>query len=176
MEMTHTSITLRDGEVALIDSEDYDKVSKLTWKFLEGYAASRDGNLTRMHRLVMNCNDPNLLVDHIDGNKLDNRKSNLRICTPSENRRNRVKKAPASSKYKGVRLLKSHGYYQVRITKDNKTITIGHYTNEVAAANAYNYSALEHHGEYSRLNDVPTMTEKEVESFKVQPRKRGKLQ
>lgn len=75
---------------ALIDAEDIHKVTSLSWHVSDnGYVINRSrGNTVRMHRLIMNT-PPGMDTDHINHNKLDNRKSNLRICTRSENLKNK---------------------------------------------------------------------------------------
>lgn len=75
------------GLYAIIDEEDYDRVSKYNWHYSNGYAVNNFD--LRMHRLIMNP-PHNMVVDHKNHNKLDNRRSNLRICTQFENSQNRV--------------------------------------------------------------------------------------
>lgn len=72
---------------AIVDKEDYDRVSKYRWYYNNGYAVSDFG--VRMHRFIMNP-PHDMVVDHINHNRLDNRRSNLRICTQFENSQNRV--------------------------------------------------------------------------------------
>lgn len=79
-----------EGKYAIVDDDDYEKVSKIVWNCdTEGYAISNFG--LRMHRFIM---DPpsGLVVDHINHDKLDNRKSNLRVCTTFDNNQNRPRK------------------------------------------------------------------------------------
>jgi hypothetical protein len=151
-------------EWALIDDEDFDLVNQYKW-FLhqKGYVDANaivNGKRTRikLHRLIMNF-PKGKQIDHINGNKLDNRKSNLRICGNSNNQMNVKKKAtysnkPTSSIYKGVSYKKKNNKWQAYITKDQKRIYIGYFVNEKDAALAYNKKAMELFGEYANLNKV----------------------
>lgn len=89
------------------------------------------------------------MVDHINGNKLDNRKSNLRICTDAENARNSSKK---SGNFKGVQWRSDKHKFRARIMDNGKEIFIGYFTNEIEAAKAYDTKAKELFGEFARLN------------------------
>lgn len=91
------------GKSAIIDDEDYDKVSRIKWFNVNGYA--RSGNGVAMHRLIMSP-PPNMEIDHKNHNRLDNRKSNLRICTRQENAKNII--------HKGYYYDKGHNYWVVR--------------------------------------------------------------
>ena len=93
-------------------------------------------------------------VDHINRNKLDNRKSNLRIATRSENCANRGSFQESSSKYKGVHWSKKTGRWEVAIRKDGKQIYIGGFDDEIAAASAYNNYARKLWGDFAVLNDI----------------------
>lgn len=78
------------GKFAEVDSEDYDRLIKHSWYYKEGYALAKiNGRETRMHRLIMAETDPNKVVDHKNRNRLDNRRSNLRVYTPRQNANNR---------------------------------------------------------------------------------------
>jgi hypothetical protein len=100
----------------------------------------------------------NMVIDHINGDKLDNRRSNLRICTQAENVRNQKKtRYPRLSHYKGVS--KDHGCWRARITKDRVWYCLGYFRTEEAAAQAYNQAAQELFGEYARLNIIPVEAE-----------------
>jgi hypothetical protein len=162
-------------KVVIVDSDDYDRLSIYEWSMLDGYAVRKinnnNGLIIRIHREIMGLEDGDILqVDHKNLNRLDNRKDNLRISNKSQNMSNRdkFKRDDITSKFKGVRVIKSKGYYQVRISKDHKTYTIGHFTNEIASANAYNHYAKIIHGEFAKLNDVPFMTVNEFEEYKVE--------
>ena len=105
-----------------------------------------------MHRQVMKY-EGELFVDHINGNGLDNRKDNLRLATPEENKHNSRKRGGrGQSKYKGVTLDKKKNQWRVRIGYKGKRIFLGCFDDEIEAAKAYDGSAKELYGEYARLN------------------------
>lgn len=102
-----------------------------------------------------------VVVDHIDGNKFNNQKSNLRICTHTENMRNRKvhkKRTENPSRYKGVFWDCKLTKWRAQIQIDGKRrVSIGCFTDEDAAANAYNYYALYYYNEFAMLNDCKYM-------------------
>lgn len=105
-----------------------------------------------MHVQIMNF--PNLSVDHINGNTLDNRKENLRIVTHSQNTKNRTKSKNKTSKFKGVNFCKRSKKWRVRIKVEYKSINLGYYTNEIEAAIAYNKAAKKYFGKYAKPNVI----------------------
>jgi len=161
-------IQLTQGKVALVDDEDYERLVAFgSWELsTQGYAVrtrrqrNQDGSLvsisTRMHREVMGlAHGDKLEVDHISGDRLDNRKSNLRVCSKTENLRNIKTHKDNTSGFKGVSFLKVKRKYQARLTFKYKTMYFGLFTCPIEAARAYNDAALIHHGEFARLNDIP---------------------
>lgn len=110
-------------------------------------------------RQITKCPD-NLVVDHKNGNSLDNRKENLRICNLSENNCNRRKHKNATSKYKGVSFHKDNTGYKLWRAAIGKTINgkeikrEKHFLTEIEAAKQYNEWALELHGEFAVLNEL----------------------
>ena len=92
-----------EGKSAIVDDEDYEKIYKIKWFYVKGYAMSRDG--ISMHRLIMSP-PSDMEIDHKNHDRLDNRKNNLKICTRKENARN----VP----HKGYHYDKHHGYWIVR--------------------------------------------------------------
>ena len=92
-------------------------------------------------------------IDHINDNGLDNRRSNLRICSQSQNLMNcRKPKTLFSSKYKGVSWVQKHKRWKVSIAFKGKRKYIGHFLSEIDAAKAYNKAAEKYFGEFARLN------------------------
>jgi hypothetical protein len=150
-------ISLSRGQVALVDDVDYDFVNQWKW-----YASpSKNGRwyavrmpthckMEKMHRLIMNCPD-GMTVDHINGDGLDNRRSNLRVCTEAENNRNRGKNINNTSGYKGVHVT-PYGKYAAAITAHGKQIRLGNFSTPEDAARAYDKAAKQHHGEFAWLN------------------------
>lgn len=148
-------IQLTQGKVAVVDDEDYEMLLSLggRWCISDGYAYSaRHG---RMHRLLLKA-PRGVMVDHINGNRLDNRRSNLRLCNNSENQANR-KTVVGESVFKGVCWQKvgpSKGFWKASITKDGDAIYLGSFSTDLEAAVAYNKAAAEMFGEFASLNDL----------------------
>jgi hypothetical protein len=138
----------------MIDTEDYEKLAKYNWMCHGRYARRVEkGQTIHMHRLLMNC--PNgFEVDHINRNRLDNRKSNLRIVTRQQNMCNKASYAESSSKYKGVSWHSKDRLWHAQIRVNHKINFIGAYEKEEVAAAAYNYNAQIYFGTYAVLNDV----------------------
>ena len=106
-----------------------------------------------MHNLVMKHKD-NTETDHINHNKLDNRRKNLRVCSCSENHMNMIIPKHNTSGYKGVCWDKSRSNYRAYIKLYQKQISLGRYSDKTSAALAYNKAALFYFGEYAKLNDI----------------------
>jgi hypothetical protein len=153
-------IPLYSGGYTLVDESDYDYLSPFTWsRATVGYAVRHEGGKTiYMHRSVMGLAEGDgMYVDHINRDMLDNRKSNLRVCTKSQNQCNQKPKkkldGTSQSKYKGVsiRPSKSSKPWRCRIAYKGKTIT-KYFTTEIEAAKEYNRLAREVHGEFAYVN------------------------
>lgn len=158
-------IVLTQNMVALIDDDDYDLVAKYTWHYhpdkqhKKGRAATWVclGNKKKrriyLHRLILNA-PSDKWVDHSDGNPLNNRRANLRLCNPAENARNaKAKKSlVARSPYKGVSWLAKNRRWAARITVNRKMIFLGTYLTDTEAALAYDQAAPLYHGAFARLN------------------------
>lgn len=161
---TVKEIPLRNkkGEVvahAIVDAEDYEAINAHRWYMNSGYAMRSvkvDGKwrLTQMHRAIMNA-PQHLQVDHINRDRLDNRKGNLRLCAPMGNAANTPSRIGSSSKYKGVNLFKRskkpHGWV-AEIQHNRKRLYIGVFDTEEEAARARDKKAVELHGEFAYLN------------------------
>ena len=152
-------IALTQGKYAIVDAADYEWLNQWKW------CAARTGNLwyayrkhhgktIRMHQLIMKP-PKGKVVDHINGNGLDNRRANLRVCTRRENAWNhgRCKKEDASSQFIGVHRRKEHPEKcYVRVTCDGEATNLGPFDDEVEAAQARDCKARELHGEFAYLN------------------------
>lgn len=155
-------IPLTKGRTAIVDDADYEWLSLSTWYFSgSGYAAreftrNKEKVLVLMHRLIMDAPEDKE-VDHIDGNRLNNTRANLRICTRLENSHNARPREGCSSKYKGVYWSKSREYYRVEITtKAYGKICLGSFYSEDEAGLAYNLAATSLYGEFAYLNTLPS--------------------
>jgi hypothetical protein len=109
-------------------------------------------------------------VDHKDKNKLNNTKSNLRLCLHKDNMKNR-RSHGGTSQYKGIHWNAESEVWKVRIYNDDRYIGLGRFTNEIAAANCYNHWARNYHGEFAQLNEVPYMPKNEWMKYKKEKNK-----
>lgn len=151
------TIPLNQGYVTIIDAEDFDKVPARAWQ-IDGslyamankiHSPGSPRGSYKMHRVVM----PEVAqIDHINGNRLDNRKANLRPCTHSENQRNRRKTKVCSSPYKGVYWHKRENKWVAQIRYEGKQKSLGRYQTAEEAAAAYDEFAKLYHGEFAFLN------------------------
>lgn len=152
-------IALTRGKVAIVDDEDYEALSQWKWTYFEcGYACRNIRNRKEgwqkkiyMHHQVIG-RSTNKHVDHINGNKLDNRKSNLRFATQHENMCNTGIRANNKSGYKGVSWHKQVNKWTVRIRTDTNYASLGLFDDKIEAAKAYDRAARHHYGEFARLN------------------------
>jgi len=146
-------IPLTKGLFAIVDAADYEWLSRYRWHATGSrgryYAATViAGKSVAMHRLIMNP-APGKVVDHIDGSRLNNRRSNLRNCTARQNRYN-TPPCGKSSPYVGV--YPHRGKWQARLTVKGKSYFLGSFTTARAAARARDAAARRYHGPYAWLN------------------------
>ncbi len=118
-------IKLTKGYEAIVDNKDFIYLSKFKWCWSHGYAIARlpkgKGLHMRMHRLITQAKEDEL-VDHINMDTLDNRRINLRICTKSQNMRNRGKQKNNTSGYKGIGWDKERNRWKVQLSANDKNI------------------------------------------------------
>lgn len=148
-------------KIITVDTEDYDKIKNYKWSvnkdgntfYAHAYGRKINNSKTLiMHRFILDAKKNNM-IDHINGNGLDNRKTNLRECTKSQNGYNRTcQKYGISSDYKGVCYSKKDQKYTVRIGIDGKRISLGNYDTDDQAAIAYNVACIKYHAEFARPN------------------------
>ncbi len=156
------TILLTQGKVAIVDDEDYGRLSMHKWhvQYIPAngtyYAMRgvRDGERHKslgMHREILDAPE-GTCVDHINHDPLDNRRANLRFCTHAGNMRNRVKHCQSSSRFKGVWLNKPRAKWRAGLKVNGQSVMVGTYGDEIEAAQAYDEAALHYFGEFASLN------------------------
>lgn len=156
------TIKLTQDKIAIVDNEDFESVSTCRWHAVcyRGYAyaerwtrENRSAKTELLHHFVLHV-PSSQLIDHINGNGLDCRKSNLRVCTKSQNAMNRGKQANNTSGYKGVSWARHFGQWRAQIWVGRKNIFLGYFLDKLDAARAYNEAAILHHGDFAHLNSL----------------------
>jgi hypothetical protein len=149
-------IELTQGQVAIVDDEDYEYLSQWKWQASKNYkekfyARRNDGNKkVYMHRQIIKVKKDEE-IDHINGDTLDNRKENLRACCRRDNSRNAISGRKNKHGFKGVRLERKK--FSAKIFDGKKHISIsGNYKTSIEAARAYDKKAIELFGEFALLN------------------------
>ena len=148
------TIPLTRGRVALVDDEDYKRVSQYKWHVSANrYAATGGSKTSRMylHRFIANT-PPDMVTDHINGNPFDNRRANIRICTNSQNLMNRGKSSNNTAGFKGVTRLRRNlrKPFMAQIGVGLQHRFLGYYATAEEAHAAYVAAATEQHGEFLR--------------------------
>jgi hypothetical protein len=146
-------------KVILVDDQDFIIVSQYNLSVVKGrntfYAVYR-GTKTKfsLHRFLLKPSSRTIFIDHIDGNGLNNQRSNLRFCSNSQNIANGRLASNNSTGYKGVSFHKNIKRYQAHIYTDNKAAFLGSFRSAIEAARAYNKAAIEAFGQFAKLNSV----------------------
>ncbi len=149
-------------QTILIDDEDYEKIKGKSLSLFKNSRAGKEvlyvrtswinGKRFLLHRFLTDC-PKDKLIDHINHNPLDNRKSNLRICNNAENKMNMGRyKTNKESKYKGVFIYNK--IITAAIGFNGKPIHLGKFQTQKDAAKAYNKKAIELFGEFAYLNEI----------------------
>ena len=151
-----TIIRTRRGVEVLIDPETLDIIGGRSVFLRNGYPSVWLGGKRKiqyLHRLVMDA-PKGVQVDHIDGNKLDCRRTNLRLCTHAGNMRNSRMRKNNTSGRKGVSWHRRYGKWQAQIRVNGKLIFLGYFECLDAAAAAYDNAAIEHHRDFALTNEM----------------------
>jgi hypothetical protein len=154
-------IYLDEGLWTIVDPQDYYHFGRFKW-YLDGHdgkfyavMATRVGlydiKRVRLHREIMSA-PAGLLVDHRNGDSLDNRRDNLRLATHSQNSCNKRKRKNALSRFIGVSFIKRENKWASQIRHEGKKMWLGCFDNEIDAAKAHDAAAIKYHGEFARLN------------------------
>lgn len=158
-------LKLNQGKYTVVDDEDFEWLSRTKWwaaKYRRAFyvhgkrrVSTNNFKTLKIHIEIMkhhNLHKEGKQVDHINGDGLDNRKINLRMCTNSNNIKNRGLLSSNTSGYKGVTRVGKR--WRARLTSNRKVMSFGCYKTKLEAAKAYNEAALKHHGEFARPNEV----------------------
>ena len=145
-------IPLGEGMVAYVDTADFEWLNQWTWRLHGGYAMRRcQGKVIYMHREIAQPPE-GMVVDHLNHNKLDNTRANLRACTHRENAYNSAKRRGTVSRFRGVRRPRNRSKWHALLRVEGKPIYLGSFAEEIEAARAYDRAAVEHHGDSANLN------------------------
>jgi len=166
-------VYFKNGQRTRVDAEDADWLDEFNYWICPKKCGDYVQRSVMYHghaimiplaRDILGCYDPNLIVDHINGDTMDNRKSNLRIATRAQNRVNSKKVAEATSKYKGVaaRYGKKGTRYEAYAYEDGTKIHLGMFDDEDKAARAANREMKRIWGEFARLNVIHRKPKQDV--------------
>lgn len=155
-------IPLTQEQVAIVDDEDYEELSKHKWQAhwepsahtfyaVRSVKAGGKQTIVRMHHLILGVS-PKQMVDHIDHDGLHNWRENIRPCNKQQNAANMRRQAASSSQYKGVHWNRSKRKWQAYIVPNGKQRHLGYFTSEECAARAYDVAARECFGSFAFLN------------------------
>lgn len=166
-------IPLSQGQQAVIDVDDMEFAQQYGWYIHGGYATTKmrfggDYRGIRLHRALMGVTDPRVHIDHINGDRLDNRRSNIRIASVTENQRNRTKLSVCKSGYKGVAKHSQCDKWQANITSNKGRVYLGLFDSAEEAAIAFDSAAREFHGEFATVN-FPQPGERSAITGAVEP-------
>jgi len=152
-------IQLTQGKSTIVDDEDYELLMQFNWcafnqrgKWYVGKRPTKYSPHRYMHRFLLELKDSKIHADHIDGDGLNNQKINLRICTHSQNSKNKSPSKTGTSKFLGVCFYKTTNRWHAQINDNKKVKHIGYFKNEIEAAKAYDLRAKQVFGEFAHLN------------------------
>lgn len=155
-------IPLTQGMFSIVDDADFEELSQFKWhaskrkggSYAERsvYQKTRIPKIISMHAQILG-NIKGFIIDHINGNPLDNRRSNLRHATRQENSWN-SKSRLGTSIFKGVTFHKRIKQFAASIRINGKLLHLGYYRNQEDAAHAYNAAAVRVFGKFARLNNI----------------------
>lgn len=148
------SINLTKEKFTLVDDSDFHYLNMFKWCYaIRGGALKAKGGREYMHRLILGAKKGQI-VDHIDGDNLNNQRHNLRFANKSQNAANRGLDKNNTSGYKGVSLDKRYGTYRAYIAVSGKYLHLGTFATKQEAAAAYNAAAVLYFKEFAWLNKI----------------------
>ena len=144
--------------LVMVDDDDYEYLNQFNWHTdkegsVNSWRGSKNNKSVLLPRLIMKA-PANLEVDHIDGNRLNNQKSNLRLATSSQNKMNRGPRKDNKSGYKGVSWHKQRNQWTARIMANGKYQHLGLFGNILDAVKTYNEAAIKYFGEFAWINKI----------------------
>ncbi len=154
---------------ALIDDQDADRVLARTWRLTpRGYAmASIDQTRNvLMHRLILDA-PAGMVVDHVNGDKLDNRRENLRLVTQAQNTQNVPARAKSTSRYRGVSWRSSKGRWVAQARVNNRVHHLGYFDDELKAARVAAEFRAAHMPHANAERDTEFVDERETQEVPV---------
>ena len=151
-EGNHKRCIMKNGASFIFDPEDEHLVRQHTWSIARGHIRTTVGGKTHyLHRLILGAPD-GAQIDHINGDKTDNRRCNLRLATHAENQRNKGTRSDSTTGFKGVCYDKRSGRYVAYINANGVRTYLGYFKDKCMAARAYDAAAIKQHGAFARLN------------------------
>jgi hypothetical protein len=176
--MMAKELPLSQGRVAIVDDEDYEYLSQWKWCYNNGYASrgltaaekresGRKSGKVLMHREIMG-HPKGMMIDHINGNGVNNQRSNLRICSTEENAKNQRIQRNNTSGFKGVSWIKRDKKWRAVIYYNGKLRILGTFQIKEEAADAYDRAACELYRDYALPNFI--LAERE-EGYSIAQRK-----
>ena len=156
-----TLVHLTRNKTCILNTSDWETLKHRTWHAAghvdllyacsNQYSEGKVRKPIRMHREIMRPPE-GMVVDHINHNTLDNRRCNLRICTPRQNTFNQYRKYTTEPKRKGVYFFRRTGRWYSQISLNGVNTYLGYFDTAEEAAQAYDVAAKQHFGEFACLN------------------------
>ena len=156
-------IKLTNGGVTLVDDSDYEELNQYKWfahkerdtayVLRYQYNGFRQYGRVLMHRQILNPEKSDD-VDHVNGDGLDNQRSNIRVCSRQQNLENQRLRSDNTSGFKGVSLCNKNRAWRATVNLNGKQVHVGCYPTKEAAAQAYNHKAIELFGQFARSNAI----------------------